>query len=354
MKLFKTLIAVAMMATSLCASAQEKEYEFVPHWYVELGGGVQHTLGEASFSDLLSPNAQLGIGYNFNPILGVRVSADAWQSKGGWSNPEYTFAWKYVAPKVDLTVNLSNAICGFNPKRVMNVSIFGGVGANIAWGNDEAQNIPAHNGYKVEYLWDGTKIRPVGNFGLDVDFRLSDRVSLGLEAAANVLSDKYNSKKAGNADWYFNGLANLKIALGKTYKTIEAPVEPAPVVPAKPVEKVVEKPAPVVQAPAEKTINVFFLIRSHEISAEENAKIQDMVNFLKANPSKKVTVTGYADAGTGNPTINEGYAKNRAEAVTKALVDAGIDASRIITDSKGDTVQPFEGEKNRVVIAIAK
>ena len=46
------------------------------------------------------------------------------------------------------------------------------------------------------------------------------------------------------------------------------------------------------------------------------------------------------------------YAQKRAEGVTNKLVNEhGIDASRIKSDSKGDTVQPFEeNDKNRCVI----
>ncbi|MDE5728469.1 MAG: OmpA family protein, partial [Duncaniella sp.] len=47
--------------------------------------------------------------------------------------------------------------------------------------------------------------------------------------------------------------------------------------------------------------------------------------------------------------------ERRAEAVASALRDAGISASRITSDAKGDTVQPFaEIVKNRVTIAVTQ
>ena len=63
-------------------------------------------------------------------------------------------------------------------------------------------------------------------------------------------------------------------------------------------------------------------------------------------------MVGYADKGTGNAALNVKYAKQRADQYKKELVDSyGADASRIITDSKGDKVQPFaENDKNRCVI----
>lgn len=67
-----------------------------------------------------------------------------------------------------------------------------------------------------------------------------------------------------------------------------------------------------------------------------------------------MTVTGYADAGTGNAKINARLAQERAEKVAKILKGYGIDESRITVESKGDTVQPFsENDRNRVVIAVA-
>lgn len=350
MKSIKALLLAVACFFAVSASAQEKgvTYEYVPHWYLQLNGGAQYTLGEASFSKLISPNAQIGVGYNFNPVLGIRLSANGWQSKGGWSN-DVNYKWNYVAPQLDLTLNLSNAISGFNPKRIVDVSIFAGAACNIAWNNDEANNLK--NEYQMTYLWDGTMVRPFGRAGLDIDFKVSSRVAINLEAAANIGGDKYNSKRGHNSDWYFNGLLGVKVALGKTYNKIV----PAPVYVPEPKPEPTPQPTPVVKKVTEKAINVFFKIRSSEINDVENIKVQELIAFLKENPEAKVVVTGYADAGTGNPRINMKYSQDRANSVTKALVDAGISPDRITKEAKGDTVQPFaENDANRVCIAISK
>ena len=114
------------------------------------------------------------------------------------------------------------------------------------------------------------------------------------------------------------------------------------------------KPVEVIAAPEMRT-EIFYAIRQTTITRGEQAKVDNLVSFLKDNPTTKVVVTGYADAGTGNPRINLRYSQQRAENVAKALVEAGISADRITVDYKGDTVQPFsENDKNRVTIAIAK
>lgn len=379
MNIKKSILSCLLMLGFVSASAQEPEmkteYVFNPHWYVQVQPlGAQYTLGELSFSDLISYNAQVALGYQFDKVFGARLAVNAFQSKGGsdFGNDggEFSWKWKYVAPTIDLTANLSNLFCGYNPKRVFNLGMYIGVGANIAFDNDEAAtaatNILARHAYNNEnapmtYRWDGTKPRFVGQGGLTADFRLSDKVSLGLEVNANTLSDRYNSKKARNADWYFNALAGVKINLGQTYTTRQVKgCEPRIV--EKVVEKIVEKPVyidkivEVEKKPEPLRRDVFFTINSTRIDPTETQKIQDVVNYLNANPNAKVTITGYADKGTGNAQINERLGKNRAKVVTDRLVKQfKIDPARITTDSKGDTEQPFaENDKNRVSICIAE
>ena len=378
MRTIKTLLAAALMMFSASAMAQATyeaadgtKYEFKKHAFLNLEGGIQYTLGEAKNSDLISPNIQLGLGYQFTPVFGARIQANAWQSKGGWQadvNPG-TYKWKYVAPGVDFMFNLSNLFCGWNPNRVFNLTAFAGGGANIAWGNGEANDIAKRIGteslskYNLEYVWDGSKVRLFGRAGLEAAFRLSDAVALTLEGNANILSDKYNSKnhsgKKMKADWYFNGLIGLKINLGKTYNKILPPPpapepepEPQPVVEPEPAPA--PAPAPVVIEPIRR--DVFFLINKTEIRTEEAQKVKEIADYMAKYPESKVVVTGYADAGTGNDKINDRLAAGRADAVVKSLVnDYGLSQDRITYDSKGSRVQPFaENDLNRVTICIAE
>ena len=366
-------IGTTMLAQSTYTDKANNEYQFKKHAFLNLQGGAQYTLGEAKFDKLLSPNVQLGLGYQFSPVFALRLQANGWQSKGGWNGYElartgnpYTADYKfnYVAPGLDLMFNLSNLFCGWNPNRVFNVTAFLGGGANIAWKNDEvnaiAKTLKNLDNYQLQNLWDGTKVQPYGRGGVELSFRLSDAVSFLVEGNANILSDKYNSKKADNPDWYFNALAGFRINLGKTYKKTEPMPEPAPVVE----EHVAPAPAPAPEVKEEVVEtkvepfrrDVFFLINSAKIRATEASKIKEMVDYLNANPNAKVSVTGYADAGTGNNRINDRLGRLRAQIVVKTLkVKYNIAADRIISDSKGARVQPFaQNKKNRVTICIAE
>ena len=373
------------------ASAQEAKTVnvFNPHGYLQVQIGGQETLGEIGFGDLLSPNVQVGYGYNFNKVVGARVSLNAWQSKAGqeFLGQTYKWKWNYVAPMVDATFNLSNLFCGFNPNRLVNVGVFAGIGANIAWGNDEAAtaqsnmktaytnlinsaygtttipeaNKVAKSDPALSYLWDGSKVRLTGRVGANVDFRVSERVSLGLEVSANTLNDRYNSKKAGNSDWYFNALVGAKFTLGKSYTTKTVPA-PKPV--EKIIERIIEKPAP---APAPKTEtkqeavdenfrrDIFFPIGNSNIAKSQTTKIAEIVTFMKENPDAKITLTGYADKGTGSAAFNDKIAARRAQTVYNTLAAKGVAKSRMIKKSMGSRVQPFEeNDMNRVTICIAK
>ncbi len=385
MKIKNILLSGVVAMGCISASAQEADKTvnvFNPHWYVQAQIGGQYTLGEVGFGKLLSPNAQLGVGYNFNKVVGARLSFNAWQSKAGQkvisdgATTTYKWKWNYIAPMVDATFNLTNLFCEYNPNRLVEVGVFGGIGANIAWGNDEAKDakeaILATPGSKnlegydktampLENLWTGSKARFVARVGANVDFRVSDRVKLGVELSANTLSDKYNSKKAGNPDWYFNALVGAKIALGQTHST---KVIPAPKPVEKIIERIIEKPAP---APAPKTEtkqeavdenfrrDIFFPIGNSNIAKSQTTKIAEIVTFMKENPDAKITLTGYADKGTGSAAFNDKIAARRAQTVYNTLAAKGVAKSRMIKKSMGSRVQPFEeNDMNRVTICIAK
>jgi outer membrane protein OmpA-like peptidoglycan-associated protein len=371
----KTLLTVLVAMGCSAAMAQQTTTEtvFNPHWYVRGQIGGQYTLGEVKFGDLVSPNAQIAAGYNFTSLWGARIAVNAWQSKGGSkiNGTKYDWKYNYVAPMVDATLNLTNLFGGFKANRLVDLTLFAGIGANIGFNNDEAwtangdilaQQFPTYGEDYMQYLWDGSKARFVGRAGIDVDFNVCKRVAIGLELSANTLSDKYNSKKAGNSDWYFNGLIGAKVNLGKTtkQKTVPAKVQIVEKIVEKPVEKVVEKIVyrdRIVEKKAEPLRReIFFTIRATQIVKEEMAKVEEIANYLKANPNAKVVITGHADKGTGNATINKNLSEKRAKIVADTLVkNFGIAESRISYEAKGDNEQPFaENEKNRVSICIAK
>lgn len=380
-KLFLTAsfaLCAAFMANAQEAQ-EETEYVFQPHWYVQGQVGMQETLGETSFGKLASFNAQVGVGYRFNPILGARLIFNGWTSKGSIEvdGKRSDWKWNYVAPTVNATVDLVNLIGGFNPERPVNAGIFAGIGANIAARNGEANDV--NNALKASVykdldaaarpdvlrnIWTCTKARFVGQFGVYADYNLTSNLKLGLELQANVLPDGYNSKKAGNADWYFNGLVGVKYAFGTTFtkqkrkKCCAATAEPKIIekIVEVPVEKIVVKEV-IKEVPAPLTRDVFFKISTIKITKDEMYKVAEVARYMKTNPDTKVTVTGYADKGTGSMKLNLRLSAQRAEAVANALIkEYGIASDRITVKSMGEVEdQPYSTPaQNRVAICIVE
>ena len=370
----KTILSCLMLIGALSVSAQEQkgttEYVFEPHWYLQLQGGGQYTTGEADFGKMISPTIQGAIGYQFSKSIGARLAINAWQSKTGWRDDAgftpKNFSYSYVAPALDLTFDLSNIIAGYNPNRKLSFGAFIGIGLNYRMQSDDAKEAKAYMDkyvYKDEFGWtpmydDDACLFFKGQAGLTADYHISDAFSIGLEGNFNMLSDRYNFKKVGNPDSYFNLLAGIKYNFGPTYSTrfIPAP-EPEIRYVDKIVEKIVEVPGPAVPAAVEPLRrDIFFEINKTIIRDSEKQKVQDIADYMNAHQTSKVMITGYADAGTGNNRINDRLAKGRALVVVKALKEQyGIAESRISWDSKGSRVQPFaENDLNRVSICIAE
>ena len=361
-RILQLVACACMMATATqVKAAGEDSVAFNPHWDLRLQGGAAYTLGETKFKDLISPAVAIYGAYRFTPVWGLRAGLSGYESKGAMMKSVYKY--NYLQGNVDVVVDLGNAF-KYNPKRLFNPYVFLGIGVNGAFNNDDAVALN-DAGNRLEYLWRDNKISPVGRGGIGLDIRLCKRVYFNLEVNANVLSDKYNSKKADNPDWVFNAMGGLSIRLGKMEKTVKkaepAPVQPAVVPEKKPEPKpAVEQPKPQPQKPKPQVVekveeNVFFKINSSVVAQGEKSKIQRLADYLKAHPQAKVSICGYADKDTGTPQFNKVLSRKRSEAVAAALKALGIPESRISVDYKGDTVQPFNtAEKNRVTVCIAE
>lgn len=384
------LLAAALLSMGVAqaqkTSKSDETVEFKPHVNLQILGGAGYTIGEVQYMQLFSPAAALNLGWQITPSFGLRFGASGWQGKGHviYTNVE-KYSFNYAQGSLDIVLDLGNLFGGYKHNRGFSPYIFIG-GGGVYGFNNGANNVksvvPAQY---FENLWTKNLISPVGRAGLGADIRLSDIVAITIEANANVLSDKFNSKKANNPDFQFNALAGLKINLGKPYRKKAAPVvvddsaerEAARLA----AEKAAAEKAAAERAAAEKAarekaareaaekaarekaardaamqkICAFFELDSAEISVAEAAKLNDYVQWLKENPAAKIAITGYADAQTGRHAHNMKLSESRVNAVKNFLTKAGIAEDRIASDYKGDTVQPFsENEKNRVVIALVK
>ena len=354
-----TLTALGQTTSSKQISEGEGSV-FIPHWYMQVQAGAAQTVGETGLENLISPAAALSAGYRFTSLWGIRAGVSGWQAKGTWAVLPDAYKFNFLQGNVDATLDLSNLFCHYNSKRFFNAYMFLGAGINGAFNNDDAIALD-DAGYHGEYLWKGKKVFWAGRGGLGANMRLSNHVFFNLEVNANILSDKFNSKKADNPDWQFNALAGLTFKFGKTnrktnvvrYEKAPLPVEVVREVKEEVIAPVEEKKIEVKEEAKPWTENIFFKINSAVIRPSEENKLLNLIAFLKKNSEVKVSVSGYADKATGTAAINMRLSRERAQAVAKVLKNNGIAPDRIILDYKGDTVQPFSViEENRVAICV--
>lgn len=352
--LTKKLFAIAAMAFGLTAtvSAQSAadglDYKPTPYMFIGLQGGGQTTFTNYDQTKLITPTASVSFGAFFTPVVGARLHVNGMWNKGG-IKPGFTYKYSYATTDLDLLINLST-LFGRESYYPLNFYLIGGLGLNYAWNNDNLIN----SGIAMPFAWEDNRLSHNARIGGMVDYNLAKHWSVNLEVSANSLSDRYNSKVSAKDDWQLTAQIGLAYKFGFKEKPAPAPVvvpvEEPQIVPVQPVQKPVE-----VKAAPEMRTEIFYAIRETVVSRGEQPKVDNLISFLKANPDTKVSITSYADAGTGNPKINLEYSKGRAENLAKALVEAGISANRITVDYKGDTVQPFsENDKNRVTISFAK
>ena len=367
----------ALFAQECTGECQELGYRPYPHGFIQLQGGVGTTLTDVECLKLLSPTASIGAGAWFGPSVGARLHVNAWESKGGFktAGDPLKYKYNYVNTNADLMLNVLNL---FSQKKYhkFNVILIGGIGLNYAWKNDEFHQLL--NTYTptvdISNAWgEGTSRKHLLSHniraGLLFDFNIAKHWGVGIEVDANSLDDRFNSKFTDSDDWM------ITAQLGITYKFgFKAPhekkqepvkpvqvVQPTPVVPTQAVRTVepvkapepvrAPEPAKVVEEPYKDVL--FYAIRDSEIDPE--SIISAAAAWCKKYPNKTITVSGYADKGTGNAKLNMMYSQQRTNKVFDMLKKKGVPASQIKSASYGDTVQPYsENDKNRCVIIEGK
>jgi outer membrane protein OmpA-like peptidoglycan-associated protein len=373
-------------------SKTDESVEFRPYWDIQLQGGASYTVGESSkIGDLLSPSLYLSTNYRFHHAMGVRFGLGGWQGRGFAVLADKGYAFKFLQLNADYKLDMCGIFGGYNHRRVVNPYLLAGVGFNYGFNNKQANAIVSDSAaefVKFAYLWD-SKFFVAGRFGVGIDFRVGERVMLNLEANANVLSDKFNSKRADNVDWQMNFLAGVSYSFGKKTATSQKWVEEQEALKAaelarqqqeaaeaetkrKAAEEAERKAAEeaarlraeqeaaaeavrlseIRQANVEQySEEIFFTIGSYVIRKAEGEKITRLAKWLNENLDYRVAIVGYADKETGTTAGNLRLSERRAEAVKAALVKAGVDVSRMDFAFYGDKEQPFaQPHQNRVVI----
>lgn len=393
MKITKFFICSAVALLSLTSAFAQKvsktdeRVEFTPYWFVQFEDGVTHTSGSyGTITQVLSPEFTVGGGYMFNPLFALRANLGYGESRN-WIDQNYKgFSSQFYQLQGDAMLNICNLLGGYNHHRGVNIFPFIGVSANLG-----AENL-AYDQPQTPDAWKAVKLFPSARAGVHFDFRITNHVSAILEGNYNIYSDKLNSKLEGGLDRQQNVLAGLKYKMGDGYRpsagylAAQAAAKEAAIAAEKAAaakaaaeaeaarlaaEKAAREKAEAERIAAEKaaaeaaakaaeaeyrrkcleyTCDIFFALDRSVIRPKEMEKVDALVKFLNENTEFKVALCGYADRQTGTPGYNLPLSERRVKAVRKALLERGIAEDRILTDFKGDTVQPFAvQEQNRLV-----
>lgn len=125
-----------------------------------------------------------------------------------------------------------------------------------------------------------------------------------------------------------------------------APEEPEPVAEPEP------EPEPKVTAKPKKVTGklngeVFFATGSADLTAASRKRLKRAANWLKAHPDVSVVVEGHSDS-RGSPDLNMDLSERRANAARDALVEFGVDESRLSVQGFGSDSPKYKAlSKNR-------
>jgi outer membrane protein OmpA-like peptidoglycan-associated protein len=394
-----TILAVLLTFSGVAFAQQSKsdeKVEFRPHWGWRLHGGASYTVGEAQFGRLVSPAAQLSATYNFHHAMGVRVGLGGWQGKGTVVVTDEIYNFNFLQLNADFVLDLANLFGGFKHDRIWTPYVFAGIGGAYGFDNTQASKYLADYPTILANYWEKTPFFLV-RAGAGIDFWITEKFALGIEANANGFGDKFNSKAAVggfNPDFQINAFLGATFRFGgntapsKAYaakieaeEAARAAAEAAERAEAERLaaekaaaEKAAAEAAAKAEADrlaaekaaaeaaalrakicAENSTDIFFTIGSAVVRKSEEAKLVKLVEFLNANPDYSVDLVGYADKKTGSAARNMQVSKLRVEAVAKKMISLGAPADRVSTSYVGDTEQPFtENDKNRAIICTVK
>lgn len=383
--------AVAVTEFS-CDNTNHYYQSWKNNWWIQLGAGVNQPFVERGSGkgadhtlvkrDIMTATYNFGVGHWFSPYLAVRFNA-----LGGalhWNTPVEGYnGWtkaKHANLNAELMWDMCNSIKGVNPDRVFSVIPFVGLGGDYTWDIHDSKGKPAE---ATNIVTDKGKPRtsswtlPV-TAGVQFRLRLAKCVDFFAEARASFYGDNWNGDAYGKSidgdvavlggfNFNINGrtwnsynecasmarLANMNNEVNALRAENLMQAQAIAALESRPVEtQIVEKDCP--EIPLLSTVR--FTINSDEIMPTEEVNIYNMAQWLKANPSQKVVICGYADKDTGTTEYNMELSKKRADVVYNALTQKyGIDPSRLVVKYDGSDVQPYgTNDWNRIVIFSAK
>lgn len=348
---------------------------FWKNWFLSIGGGAQTYFGDHNrqllWKNRISPAFDVAVGKWFTPGIGVRgmfsglTIKGATQAGGAYSTGEvvtekpfygYWLSYQefnYMNLHVDVMLNMTNLCCGFKEERVYNIIPYFGLGWAAVLEDADRLQTDLAPGREVS-----------ANIGLINQFRLNRLLDLNIDIRGGYVQDRFDGEDGGRyGEGLLSATANLVWKIGgntwdrsKTIvrydnRAINALREQMDQLSRdnEALQKALEDCNEEKAAAAAKKLAVVapnlvtFKINKSNLSKEARANLGLLAEVIKQCDSSVVyTITGYADAATGNKTINDRLSKERAEAVYNCLVkEFGVNPEQLRVEYKGGVENMF-------------
>lgn len=354
---------------------------FGGNWFISAGAGAQVYFGDhdrqAKLRNRLAPALDVAVGKWFTPGLGVRLMYSGLQMKGATQKGHLVHSTGKDVPgkggsgywleqqkfnlsnvHLDLLLNLSNVFCGYNEKRVWNVTPYVGLGWAHAMEEPKVNDVTA-------------------NIGLVNSFRLSSALDLNLDVHGMFVNDRFDGEMGGRAH---EGM--LGATIGLTYKFKPRTWNRSKTVTYYDNSAVNDLRRQLAEekaandrlrnelansngagknaAPKEVASSnlITFKIGQSSLSGEARVNLGMFAKAVKASdPNSVYVITGYADEGTGTRQRNERLSRERARVVYDCLINEfGVPAAQLQMEHKGGVKNMFYNDPrlSRAVITRTK
>lgn len=330
-----TLVVALAGASSTSAQTVYGNNKITDNVYVGVTGGASTPL---QFDQVFPLNGFAGLkaGKDLTPVFGFNIEGLAGFGSNGINTRNTVVSTASVG--INGTINWSNALIGYNPDRLLNISTETGLSYNHTYcgGGDGADDLGAKS-------------------AVIADFKIADPWHVYVEPGVY-----WNLTGAGDGIQFHSGNAQFALQVGVIYRfktsngthnfktydigwydyTITKLNEELATKPTE-IEVIKEIPGPVVTITdtiyIDRTYTIMFAQDSYELSPIAKAALDDI--------SGSVSITGYASP-EGPADYNLTLSEHRAQAVADYLSDRGVN----VTSIAGAGV---DGEtSNRVVVVV--
>jgi len=344
------------MGASIDVNAQNRDQKHQGgDFYMGVGVGFSQSFAEnAVKTDFIRhqiPSADVLIGYNFNPYIGVRLTGAFNNQTSRASDaaskalPEVfgRYGWKTLSGTLSGVVNLTNIVFGYENERELTWSFLFGGGYISTFGFDKKlDSWNAYPYYPVDSKGGGYG---TGHIGFMASVEMSKCWDLDLELRANATDNKYNGVSNGNhLDFYMDLMVNFvyhfKNKQGLT--RLDIPERKAFVDPVMK-DHSNDYTETVRYGETMYTVIPFYSGFSY-LNDVSTKRIGVVADFMKQHPELKLKIVGHPDVYyDADPEYNAQLAEKRAKVVYETLVNKfKVDESRLTVDIDETVIQNYK------------